>query len=222
MDAETFDQLRALWPDVAAPFSRILPDGAQLSRTIDEWRPGSRVRTVEAVRGERCPELEELLEEAREDAERRGWTADDDHPGTYELEGVVLRLGTAVTKRGPVLKASFEQTWPKDAGAPVETSETFQKMTREALSLGGEPLSLKKEIIVDPFQLSRADSVRERVELPLDPELIRRFPKIGFTYDEALEAWTMGSIFGDYEMIARVRESFDRVSVEVTKTRIRH
>ena len=135
---------------------------------------------------------------------------------------MLLRLAAGVSRRGPVLTATFEQPWPWDAGAPVETSEAFQKIAREALSLGGDPIALKKEIVVDPFELSRADSVRESVELPLDPELIRRFPRIGFTFDESTEQWTMGSIFGDYELKARVKETFDRVRVEVTKTRMRH
>lgn len=211
--------MRSLWPDVAGPFSRVVPDGCVLSRTLDVWRPGSRMRTIELVRGPRCPPIDELLEEAKEDAERRGWTPIDDREDAYELEGVVLLL-SRVSPRA--LSAKFEQPWPLDAGPPVETSETFQKLTREALGLGGEPLALSKEIVVDPFELSRADAVTERVELPLDPELIKRFPRIGFTYDEAIEAWQMGSIFGDYRLSARVRESFDRVRVEVIKVRLRN
>jgi hypothetical protein len=222
MDSKTLEQIRSIWPDVATPFSRIVPDGCVLARAIDDWRPGLRTRRLELTREEGAPALLELIEEACEDAERRGWCPLDDAERAFELEGVILRVGRALVRRTAALWASFEQPWPKDAGAPVETSEAFQNMVRKALGLGGEPLRLSKEITVDPFDISRIDSLKEAVDLPLDQQLITRFPKIGFTYDEEVEAWSMGSVFGDYEMIARVRESFDRTSIEVTKTRLRH
>lgn len=222
MDDRVVQQLRTFWPDVAGPFSRVVPDGCVLSRSIDDWRPGVRLRGLELARGASCPDIDELLAEAREDAERRGWTPIDEDEGTYELESVVLRAEVKERKAGPVLSISFTQVWPTDLGAPVETSETFQKMVREALSLGGEPSRLVKEVVYDPHDDSRIDVLRETVELPLDAGLITRFPRIGFTYSEASEAWEMGSVFGEFDLRARVRESFDRVVVEVSKKRLRN
>jgi hypothetical protein len=222
MDERVLQQIRTFWPDVAGPFSRVVPDGIVLARSTDDWRPGVRLRGLEFARGEQCPEIDELLEETREDAQRRGWTPLDDEDDAYELEGVVLRIAEMVRNGTPVLSVSFTQVWPAELGAPVETSETFQKMVREALSLGGEPSRLVKVVISDPLDERRIDELRETVELPLDAGLISRFPRIGFTYSESLEAWEMGSIFGEYDLRATVRESFDRVVVEVKKKRLRN
>jgi hypothetical protein len=209
MDADVFERVRSLWPDVAPPFSRIVPDGCDFLRASDDWRPGLRVRKLLLRRGQGAPPIAELLEEACEDAERRGWCRlEDEH--SFELESVILRVEKQLIQSTAVLSVRFEQPWPVELGAPVETSEIFQRMVRQVLGLGGEPVRLLKEVSLEVLH--------ERVELPLDPKLIAHLPRVGFAYDETVEAWVIEQSFDVSDMRALVRESFDRVTVEVNKT----
>jgi hypothetical protein len=229
MDEPSLLQVRSLWPDVAAPFSRIVPDGCVLARTTDDWTASTergidalRIRRIELVRSQRCPEIAELCEEAREDAERRGWTPVDEetteHEQVLELEGVICRIRPDAFSGG-ALSIAFHQPWPSDAGAPVETSEMFQNLVRKLLRLGGSPDQLVKEVTVDRTDLSRADRVRERVRLPMDPALVTRFGPLGFAVSKE-GVWISQTISQNHEIEARIEERGQRVLVEMIKSRI--
>ncbi len=230
MDDASLLLVRSIWPDVAEPFSRVVPDGGLLVRTLDDWQSGPptlRIRALDFARGPACPELDDLLEEAAEDAQRRGWTPLDEEPAegarALEIEGVVLRASIERARpRGPgaVLRVAFHQPWPDDAGAPVETSEAFQLLVRKTLALGGQPSRLVKEVTLDPDDPSRADVVKERVQLPADRRLITRFGGLGFAFDEQTEAWVHRTTAGVYEVVATVREAFASLQVEMVRARI--
>lgn len=235
MDADTEAQVRSFWPDVAGPFARVIPDGCRLVRLLDDWTGGPRPlrrRRLELVPAPGSPRLRELLEEAREDAERRGWTRLDDAeaPGVVvlELEDVLLRLElTAVELLGAhtrTLAAAFDQRWPTDAGAPVETSEVFQNLVRRLLRLGGEPERLVKEVTLDPLGplgASQAERIREVVELSNDRDLRSALLGLAFGPEPGGgPAWVSESSGGSRELRARVLERPGRVEVELTSSRV--
>jgi hypothetical protein len=236
MDEASFLQIRSLWPDVAAPFSRIVPDGCLLARTIDDWTRSTgandalRIRRIDLVRGDRCPPIEDLREEAREDAERRGWTLVDEHTNArqavLELESVLcfIKPDRLVSAGSPleVLSVAFHQPWPKEAGAPVETSEMFQNLVRRLLRLGAPPERLFKEVTVDLTDLSRADVLRERVWMARDPDLSARLAPLGFApLKDRARAWFSNTVSGTYAIEAMVLEADQRVEVEMVKLRLR-
>lgn len=230
MDDASLLLVRGLWPDVADPFARVVPDGCALVRALDDWAmlPSPvRVRRVELTPGPGCPGVEALLDEVAEDAERRGWTPVDeetsDEERVLEIEGVILRARAAevVLAAGAVetLAVSFHQPWPDDAGAPVETSEAFQALVRKSLKLGGSPTRLVKDVTVAVADPGRFEAVRERVDLPIDPTLIARFGALGFAFDEVTEAWMQHSVSGDQRLRAVVREAYASVCVELVRVR---
>ncbi|MCK6548711.1 hypothetical protein L6R52_22900 [Myxococcota bacterium] len=241
MDDQSLKQLRSLWPDVAGPFSRIIPDGCTLIHTLDAWTGGRsalRRRLVDLARAEHSPELEALLDEAEEDADRRGWTRlDDDDAGAapgeriLELEGVLLRLAIRDTKvlgePWPVLRVVFDQPWPPDAGAPVETSDMFQNLVRQLLKLGGHPERLSKDLVVDPFDLTRADVLEEVVELPKEREIMRELVKLSFTPEPDPRGEPGDLVFvsktttSTHDLTARVREVLRGTRYEVAMTKKR-
>jgi hypothetical protein len=234
VDEASFKEVDSLWPDVSRPFSRVVPDGCFLVRAEDDWISGAsalRTRTVDFARGASCPELELLLEEAREDAERRGWTPLDDEgrsaEALYELEDVHLMISVARTRllgrATRVLRVAFHQPWPPDAGAPVETSEMFQNLVRKLLRLGGAPERLTKEVTLDGRVESgfRIDVLRESVLIARDPNISTNLEKIGFAESEG-GSWISGTTASPpFDIAARVREIGDRVEVEMTKVRVR-
>jgi hypothetical protein len=241
MDAQSLQQLKSFWPDVAGPFSRVIPEGCYLVHTTDTWSGGQvpvRVRVVDLARHPGCPPIGELIEEAVEDAERRGWTpldhdsehssappaaaADSEH--VLELEDVLLRIGAArVTMTGgvlPVLRVSFEQKWPSDAGPPVETSEMFQNLVRKLLRIGSDPAKLVKDVTVDLTDLRLADVLRELVLLKKDHPLDVDLAKLDFRFDHPSRTWVSETTSGTHIIAARVRDVASDVEIEMTKRRI--
>src|SRR5262249_44628506 len=158
-----------------------------------------------------CPTLVEIIEEAIEDAERRGWTRLDDDLDVFELESVHLSIEGHLGN----FRVTFQQPWPHDAAAPVETSDAFQNLVRKALMLAGSPRLLGKEVVVDLFEPARADRLVEWVVLPHDPQLITRFARTGFDFDIEHDAYVAKLNADDYAITSLVREDFDTVRVEM-------
>lgn len=230
VDLRSHRQIKAFWPDVAQPFAEIVPAGCHLVRTEDEWRAGSnatRRRLVDLYRADDAPDLDELLEEACEDAFREGWTPlhDPGEPPRYELEGVILNVAAAECRlllgAMPVLRVQFDQPWPPDYGPPVETSEMFQNLVRRLLRLGSEPERLMKTVILDPLASARADVLVELVEMPCPENLLPRFDELSFVAPSRPGApWISSTIEGDNEITARVTKVEDRVTVLMEKRRM--
>lgn len=229
MDASTAKQLASFWPDVAKPFAEVIPIGCHLARIEDEWRAGadaSRRRRVEVFPGEDAPSVDELLEEACDDAFREGWTcmSDPGEPARYELENVRLDLRA---QRCPmllgerrVLSAQFVQAWPPDFGPPVETSDMFQNLVRKLLRLGEDPDRLIKTVTFDPMAKARADVLFELVEMPCPENLLPRFDELSFTPPvEPGAAWVSTETSGEHRITARVTKAEGRVQVIMEKRR---
>lgn len=223
-------QLAAFWPDVAKPFSEIIPAGCVLARIEDEWRAGrdaSRRRLVEVFGAEHTPSLEELYEEACDDAFREGWTpmSEPGEPARYELENVRLDvtmescrllLGTR-----PVLRVQFVQAWPPDFGAPVETSDMFQNLVRNLLRIGSDPERLMKTVVFDPMAKARSDVLIEVVEMACPEDLLPRFDELSFSPpSHPGGAWVSTETMGEYAIEARVTKAAARVRVEMEKRRL--
>jgi hypothetical protein len=235
MDAASYEQILSFWPDVARPFSRVVPDGCYLVRTEDDWTEGqgaTRTRTIDLARGSACPAIEQLIEEAKEDAERIGWTIVDedttDEEVVLELESVLCRIHAATVRvfggAARALRVAFHQPWPPDAGAPVETSEMFQNLVRKLLKLPGSPERLVKEVTLDglPDTAFQVDRLRERVVIANDPQLLRRLEMIGFSLAQDGTWRSAATIAPPFEITAEVEASGDRVVIEMTKVRIRN
>ncbi len=229
MDASTAKQLAAFWPDVAKPFAEVIPIGCQLARIEDEWRAGSeasRRRRAEVFPGEDAPSVDELLDEAKLDAERAGWTrmSDSEDPATFEVENVHLDLRTAecnlLLGARRVLSAQFVQAWPPDFGPPVETSDMFQNLVRKLLRLGEDPDRLMKTVTFDPMAKARADVLFELVEMPCPENLLPRFDELSFSPPaEPGGAWVSTETTGEHRITARVTKADGRVQVIMEKRR---
>jgi hypothetical protein len=227
LDEASFLQIRSFWPDVADPFSRIVPDGCFLVRTEDDWTQALRTRTVDFARTDRCPALADLLDEAREDAERRGWTPIDDPTDdgacALELEGVHCRIEPVKLS----LRVAFHQPWPADAGAPVETSEMFQNLVRKLLKLGGEPARLTKEVALSGEESAAfsIDVLTERASMPQgDARLIERLRSLAFIDAEDGSWVSAATASQQFDVVARVRFPHGQsgnVEVEMLKVRSR-
>lgn len=232
MDEASLRQIHSFWPDVSGPFSRVVPDGCFLVRALDDWSGGRRPvrrRSIELAPGDSAPTLDALCDEAREDAERRGWVLVEEETApsesVHELEGVLLRIGSSrVPVLGgalPVLSVAFDQPWPLDAGPPVETSEMFQNLVRRLLELSAPPERLAKEVIVDVLDFTRIDLLRERVALESDPRLPTRFGKLGFMESgDAPGLWTSRTATPTHDIVATVKETHANVEVEMIKRRL--
>ena len=215
MDPPSLIQISSIWPDVAAPFDEIVPNGCRLARTEDEWRAGSdafRRRRIELSPEPGCPALDELLEEAGHDAFRQGWTPLEER--RFELENVILTLEPIEDR----IAVEFLQPWPPDHGAPVETSEMFQNLVRKLLRLGGDPERLMKTIIVNPLAIMTADVVDELVEMPCSEELASRFAELGFT--PLGDEWTSQEKTSTHDIHAYVRMRDAWVQVRMRKQRL--
>jgi len=229
VDPRNYGQLRGFWPDVAGPFAEVTPAGCALVRMEDEWKAGrgsKRRRAIELIREPNAPDIEELSEEATEDAMREGWTAlhEDGEPARLELENVVLSItateSTLLVGAAEVLRLQFDQPWPADAGAPIETSEVFQRLVRHDLRIGAEPDWLLKEVVFDRFNLSKSDIIREAVQMACPENLLPRFDVLGFLPpNETGGDWRINTSTEVYEVVSTVKKSNDRVHIQMLKTR---
>jgi hypothetical protein len=216
MDLPSLTQLESFWPDVAAPFDEIVPNGCQLARTEDEWRAGEdaiRRRRVELVPLPGSPALDELLEEAHHDAFRHGWTPVDHR--RFEHENVILTLETIEDR----IAAEFLQPWPPAYGPPVETSEMFQNLVRRLLRLGADPMRLEKRVKVSPTAIMTADQVEETVEMPCEEALESRISELAFRREAG--EWISEETTATHAIVAWVRKDGGWVRVRMRKSRNR-
>lgn len=218
MDGPSLKQVESLWPDVAEPFDEVVPAGCRLTLASDEWRSGGdarRVRRIELTPEPDAPSLGELLEEAREDAFREGWTPLED--GTYELEDVILTLEAASER----LAVEFSQPWPPDAGPPVETSDMFQNLVRELLGLAADPQRLAKIVLVHEVEQMVAAMLVEEVEMPSPENLIRAFDELGFEPPgQEGGDWVSTETTDSHEITAHVKKTKNWCRVRMQKRRL--
>lgn len=223
----THRQIRSFWPDVAEPFAEVIPSGCLLVRTEDEWRRGVRRRLVDLRPDDGAPDLDTLVEEAQDDAFRHGWTPlhEDGETPRYELENVILTIRTGrvdlLIGDCEVLRVQFEQPWPEDYDAPVETSELFQNLVRSLLGLGGDPERLAKTVVFDPLSAARADILYETVEMPSTESLAARFDELAFVPpEEPGGPWKAQDTVAENEVRTFVTKSDGWVRVEMEKRRM--
>ena len=221
-------QLRQFWPDVAEPFSEVIPSGCLLVRTEDEWRAGeTRRRLVDLRRADDAPDLDALVEEAAEDAFREGWTPlhEEGEAPRFELEDVILTVDRArcplLLGETEVLRVQFDQPWPADFAAPVETSEMFQNLVRSMLRLGEDPQRLLKIVVFDPLSSARSDVLHELVEMRAPEDLRPRFDELSFSPPAAPGGpWVSKETTGEYVVTARVTKTDGWAKVEMEKRRM--
>lgn len=229
MDPRAQVLLEAVWPDLVRPFQEIVPGGVALLRTEDDWTrlpTPVRRRAIDVAPTPNTPDLEALLEEVALDAVRAGWTELDPGPGVrfFEIEGVHLSVGPVTTPlllgEAVSLRLAFDQPWPVDAGAPVETSEMFQNLVRRLLALGGEPLRLAKWVTNDPLDPQKATITRELVTLPSIESLIGKFEELGFEPPaNAGGPWVSLSRSKAYAIRAEVTKGAEQASVVMERRR---
>lgn len=229
MDDRAWRLIETVWPDLLGPFRELVPHGVALVRSEDDWNllpQPVRRRALDLAPTPHSPDVEALAEEAAEDALRAGWTELDPVEGArfFETEGVHLSLGVVTTPllvgRGPSLRLAFDQPWPEDAGAPVETSEMFQNLVRRLLALGGEPERLAKWVTMDPNDPGRSDVIRELVTLPSLESLLSKFEELGFRPPEQPGgAWISESTSKAYAIKGMVEKLGDRATVIMERRR---
>ncbi|MBK6684402.1 MAG: hypothetical protein IPG45_08000 [Deltaproteobacteria bacterium] len=229
MDEQAWKVIHTVWPDLLQPYRELVPHGVALLRSEDDWtllpHPVRR-RALDLAPTPRSPDAEALAEEAAEDALRAGWTELDPVEGVrfFETEGVHLSIGLVTTPlllgATPSLRLAFDQPWPDDAGAPVETSEMFQNLVRRLLSLDGEPQRLGKWVTMDPQDPGRSDVIRELVTLPSRESLLPKFEELGFRPpDQPGGAWISESTSKAYAIKGLVEKSADHATVIMERRR---
>ncbi len=224
-------QIQAFWPDIWRPFQELIPADCRLVFAEDLWSLDEEVRrrTIGIAPTSNAPPLDALLEEVCDDAIREGWTAlhEEDEAPSFELENVLFypRIdasqpespSSAPTK---TLRLQFAQPWPQEAGPGVETSEMFQKLVREMLSLGGEPERLEKSMVLDPDRQMRADRVLEVVEMPSTEDLRVHFRALSFAKPAEEDGyWISKEKSETYDITALVRQWNGRCEVTMLRTR---
>ncbi len=217
MDPQAFQLTQHLWPDVAQPFSEIIPHGCAIVRTDDDWctepHP-KRKRALDLLPAPDTFDVTELAEEACDDAIREGWTPlfDDGQDPCFELEDVHLFVSKTTLKtreaEREVLRVVFDQPWPPDAGAPVHTSQRFQDLVRKLLRLQEDPVRLRREAIFVYPGATEAQRTRELVELPSQENLGKAFSDLAFSPSPTNpERWTAKSTEASHQFIATVTKS---------------
>ncbi len=229
MDERAWKLLQTVWPELVGPYRELVPHGVAMLRTEDDWtllpHPVRR-RALDLLPLPGAPQLEALAEEAADDALRAGWTELDpiEEVRFFETEGVHLSIGLVTTPlllgAAPTLRLAFDQPWPDDAGAPVETSEMFQNLARRLLALGGEPERLGKWVTMDPQDPGRSDVIRELVTLPSTESLLPKFEELGFRPpDVPGGAWISESTSKAYVIKGLVEKSEERATVIMERRR---